>query len=779
MYHKWMTSIKYDNPSIKVVWEDTPENFTNERLARVKSYFKKKYSTRKVNVITKVMETEDSNGSLDVGDKILDVVYQDRLVKDFLTEQDVVVDWDKLKRLDNKVEEKLLEESPNEISNKKWAVKWIEFSNFLSFGEDNRIDFNVLGGITAIDSIPSNFGGKTTLSVDLLLFLFFNKTSKSSKAIEVFNKFTNKNRVLVRGEVEMDGSSYVIERGIIRKKTKKGDWNVKTELNFSKVLDDNTLQNLQGEQRRETESIITKSIGSVDDFLLTIVTTGSNLEELIETKPTQRGDILTRFIGLERIKEKEVICKKMYSDWSKKLVSNLYNITDLNDSTNVLKEEVKTNNKTIIELNVKINEKDSEIKSVSDERDKASEKKVTNINSNIVNMDPKELEREIERIIKEKTYLVKNFDDSEIIEPNIQYNEELHGSTSQKINENNIELRLLGKDITDTEKFIKELEESEMCPTCNRPLDDIDHKDEIENKLKTLNENKVKFIKDTESNDKLVNNEKTLSLCKSEWRRHERRKLDRTKYELQIKDVDIRLKEKQGEMELWNTNESRVEENRKMNELMVSLKTKISTLQAIRDRHLTNIKTLESTNKYNEVKIIENDDKVTKIKSEEEIGKVFKAYLISYGKNGISKIILKNTIPHINSELNRLLSDSALFIVVLKITDKNELGFFMVDNETSVEKPLSSGSGYEKTIASLALRAVLANVCSLPKPNIVCFDEVFGKVSDENLELIGNFFVKIKDYFDNIFVITHNSLVKEWSDNSITVTKTGNVSKIK
>ena len=208
-----MSSVKYDNPSIKVVWEDTPENFTNERLARVKSYFKKKYSTRKVNVITKVMETEDSKGSLDVGDKILDVVYQDRLVKDFLMEQDVVVDWDKLKRLDNRVEEKLLEESPNEISNKKWAVKWIEFSNFLSFGEDNRLDFNDLGGITAIDSIPSNFGGKTTLSVDLLLFLFFNKTSKSSKAIEVFNKFTNKNRVLVRGEVEMDGSSYVIERG--------------------------------------------------------------------------------------------------------------------------------------------------------------------------------------------------------------------------------------------------------------------------------------------------------------------------------------------------------------------------------------------------------------------------------------------------------------------------------------------------------------------------------------------------------------------------------------
>ena len=469
----------------------------------------------------------------------------------------------------------------------------------------------------------------------------------------------------------------------------------------------------------------------------------------------------------------------MYSDWSKKLVSNLYNITDLNDSTNTLKEEVKNNNETIIELNDKIKEKESEIKNVNDERDKASEKKVTNIDSSVVNMDPKELEREIERIIKEKTSLVKNFDNIEIIEPTTQYNEELHGSISENINENNIDLRLLDKDITNTEKFIKELEESEVCPTCNRPLDDVNHKDEIKSKLKILNENKVKLIKDTDENNKLVDQEKKFSTSKSEWRTYERRKLDRTKHELQIKDVDIRLKEKEDDMELWNTNESRVEENRKMNELMVSLKTKISTLQAIRDRHLTNIKTLESTNKYNEVNIIENNDKVNKIKSEEEIGKVFKSYLISYGKNGISKIILKSTIPHINSELNRLLSDSALFSVVLKITDKNELGFFMIDNDTSVEKPLSSGSGYEKTIASLALRAVLANVCSLPKPNIVCFDEVFGKVSDENLELIGNFFVKIKDYFDNIFVITHNSLVKEWSDNNITVTKTGNVSKIK
>ena len=32
------------NPFIKVTWEDVPENFTPEKIRRVKSYFEKKYN---------------------------------------------------------------------------------------------------------------------------------------------------------------------------------------------------------------------------------------------------------------------------------------------------------------------------------------------------------------------------------------------------------------------------------------------------------------------------------------------------------------------------------------------------------------------------------------------------------------------------------------------------------------------------------------------------------------------------------------------------------------
>ena len=134
--------------------------------------------------------------------------------------------------------------------------------------------------------------------------------------------------------------------------------------------------------------------------------------------------------------------------------------------------------------------------------------------------------------------------------------------------------------------------------------------------------------------------------------------------------------------------------------------------------------------------------------------------------------------PLINSELQRLLQDSSYFKLEVRINDKNEVEFVMIDNGTGVEKLMVSGSGYEKTIASLALRAVLSKVCSLPKPNIIVFDEVFGKISNENLEMVGEFFSKIKDYFEKIFVITHNPLVSQWANNTVKITKTDNISKV-
>jgi DNA repair exonuclease SbcCD ATPase subunit len=104
--------------------------------------------------------------------------------------------------------------------------------------------------------------------------------------------------------------------------------------------------------------------------------------------------------------------------------------------------------------------------------------------------------------------------------------------------------------------------------------------------------------------------------------------------------------------------------------------------------------------------------------------------------------------------------------------------FTMVDHNTGIEKPLESGSGFEKTISSIALRSVLSKVCSLPKPNVIVFDEVFGKISNENLESTFEIFRKIKSYFENILIITHNPLISQWADGRVQITKKDNISRL-
>jgi DNA repair exonuclease SbcCD ATPase subunit len=177
-------------------------------------------------------------------------------------------------------------------------------------------------------------------------------------------------------------------------------------------------------------------------------------------------------------------------------------------------------------------------------------------------------------------------------------------------------------------------------------------------------------------------------------------------------------------------------------------------------------------------KVKKNEDLIEKIKLEFEREKLYKIYLELFGKNGVSKIIMKTMMPIINQELQRLLQDSSYFNLEIRINDKNEVEFIMIDNSTGIEKLMASGSGYERTIASMALRAVLSKICSLPKPNVIVWDEVFGKISNENLELVGEFFSKIKEYFEKIFVITHNPLVSNWADNIVKIKKEENISKV-
>jgi DNA repair exonuclease SbcCD ATPase subunit len=768
------------NPFIKVTWSDVPENFTPEKIKRVKTYFQNKYDAKNVQVITKSLTHVENTRlhSLEVTDNILDPQYQKTLMKDFIKENDIDVKWELVNRLDDKVNNQINKLNENKVRYNKWYIRKVEFSNFLSFGDNNIIDFTGLDGITVIESTPRNFGGKSTSTVDLLLFLFFNTTTKTKTNAEIFNRFTDKNDVTVRGEITIDGDDYVIERKTSRKMGKSGEFSVTNKLEFYKREDDGQIVNLSGEQRRETETFITSAIGTEEDFLSTIMTTGNNLEELIESKPTARGQVLTKFMGLESLKAKEENGKEIYNEWSKKLVSNTFNKTQLEIDNGNHKDSITNSENEIVRLNKELKGFEKKLKKLEGERDNALSSRNNDVDKDLINTNPTELQKEIATLIVRKNQSQTSANEIVVIEPSQYYHEDQHKELRGEM------ANLQGIDIaykyekTQREKLIKQFEEGTVCPTCNRALDEVDHTDEIEKIKKEIED----IIKEIELNqvqfDLLKEQSEGFETLKTEFDTYERNKLRKERFELEVEQRQLEIDTKQSKLDKFEENKKRLEENQEIDLIIVKLKTQIETASA--DIRLTNT-TIEKHNNnitnMNE-KIGINEDLIKKIIQEEELSAVFKIYLTIYGKNGISKIIMKNMIPLLNHELYRLLVDSCHFILELNINDKNEVEFVMIDTESRVVKPLNAGSGYERTISSLALRSVLTKISSLPKPNIVVMDEVFGKIADENLEMVGEFFKKIKDYFEHIIVISHNPLIRNWSDNIVMIKKEENVSSI-
>lgn len=772
--------MKYNNPIIKVTWEDVPENFTKERIRGVRAYFQDKYNTKNIKVITKSLINTNSTTlkSLEVSENITDYQYQKKLVKEFIKLNELELDITKIDRLDNKVNEEIDRLNANKVKYNKWFIKRIEFSNFLSFGQNNVIDFEELDGITVIESTPRNFGGKSTVSIDLLLFLFFGTTTKTKLNIDIFNKFTDEDTVFVKGEIVIDGDDYIIERSATRKLSKSGEYKVTNVLNYRKKVEDPEKGNQNGEQRRETEAFIMSAIGSEEDFLATILSTGNNLEELIESKPTARGQTLTKFLGLENLKVKEEIAKGMYLNWSKGIVSNTYNKVQLTIDNETYTVSIQTSEGEIKRLKDELIISEKEVKQFGEERDELNRQKNNDVDMDLVRTNPETLKREVDELKLKQLNSKNQFDTINVIEPSKYYKEDEHDKLKNQINDLVVDDKMLQSKMKNLFNLIEQMEKGSICPTCKRSLEDVDHTEEINRMKNELDGNEKERLEIVTKVVKLQEQEKGFIELKKEYDTYENNKLIKAKYELDVEQKQLLIDAKELKLTQYDSNKRKLEENTQIDSKLTTLKTKIDTLNgfirqtdASINNHNNNISNMKE-------KIKTNKEIIKKIESEEEYGNIFKIYLNIFGKNGISKIIMKDMIPLLNQELYRILVDSCYFILELNVNEKNEVEFMMIDTETRVTKLLESGSGYEKTISALALRSVLTKISSLPKPNVVVMDEVFGKIADENLDMVGEFFKKIKNYFDHILVISHNPLIRNWSDNIIMLQKENNVSSI-
>ena len=106
---------------IRVDWQDYPENRTLETINRVKTYFSEKYEISKtavkINFIPILKNTAGKVVDITEGliDNIMDTAYQRSLFTQWIKLNGIEIDFDRICRLDDKVNEILLNEGEEDI----------------------------------------------------------------------------------------------------------------------------------------------------------------------------------------------------------------------------------------------------------------------------------------------------------------------------------------------------------------------------------------------------------------------------------------------------------------------------------------------------------------------------------------------------------------------------------------------------------------------------------------------------------------------------------------
>lgn len=769
---------------IKVYWDDQPHNYSKEAKNKVRNYFANKYGVGKnnINVVYRPIKFNENGDAIEITgagiENIMDVEYQRALMREIIKRDGKNVDFNRIVALDEKVNASLNIDL-TESQHRTWSIKWIMVDNFLSFGPENFLPFNKIKGLTIVNSIPANQGGKTTLTIDAVKFLLHGNTTKTDKNEDVFNTFTDKNELVVRGMLDIEGEEFIIERKMRRSAKKGGGWTVTNKVNYYTLLPDGEEEMQNDEDASKTTKKLKETIGSEKDFEILVLATEKNLDDLIGLTTTESGKILTRLIGLEILELKEAAVRKMYNEFDKKKKSNEYDVVTLTNDITEHNEKITIGTDLENNLTNKLVSTKEEITKLNDENDRLLNSK-EKVDVTISALNPSKLESEINDLTAKGMALSDKV--KEIVKlidamGEIVFDEDRHHELTQSLSKHTTSVGVKSAEITRLKKSIEELIAGGICQSCNRKLDDVDNSEHIkkhQDSIKVLENDLIIINGEIE----IINNEIT-ALNNTKKLVDEKNKLELSKDRVEVEMGGLRnqIVGKRNDLKKYNLNLEAIELNKKVDSEVSMVKTKILVCEHTKETTITNIEKIRNDIKTNRDNIVVKTKLIETIKKEEEVDKIYKIYIDLVGKKGVSKLVLRSVLPIINSEVQRLLDEVCDFEIEIFMDDKNDVQFLLNKDETS--KALKSGSGFEKTASSLALRAVLGKISTLPMPNFITFDEVLGKVAPENIEKLKPLFDKIKDMYDIVFFITHNDLVKDWSNSILTVIKKDNISSFK
>ena len=738
--------------------------------------------------------TVDENGekmslASNIINDIQDPKFQVHLFEEYIKLKNIEdVDMEDIKKIDSQVNAYVDFDSYSKF--KSYKIKYMKWDNYLSYGKGNYMDFTKLHGLVLLNGMPENMCGKTTFAIDLLRFALFGKADKSPTLDSVFNIFLpEETEVMVEAGIEIDNVDYVIRRTITRpalkKRTNKSKCKQKVE--YFKLINGNyeLIENCEAESTQQTNNIIRESIGSVEDFNLVISATAYSLGDLLRMGQSDKGKLFSRWLGLMSIEKKEEIAKEL---WKKKintqLLSNSYNKTTLNS-------EIDTFNKCIEDDNKQIITSQDKLVSFTDNIEKLNKQKTEillqrkEIKESLIKEDVTTIENNIasynnDLAIKRGQFsqLKDEYKDVKDAKFDIdEYNQKRKHSV--ELEKEQSELRVEISHLKEDNKRIEKLIANKVCPTCSHPIEISEQNTFIEENNKKIQEFINKGIANKTNLEKINSEIVELEKQREMVDKKQKIELKLTALKSNIELFKSKIAELTKLKEEIETNKENIKLNNDIDIKIRNVEVSINTETRLKEQTIREIEAYKNEVTNYQKNIADRKKLIEKLDAEEKIIRNWKLYQQLVGKDGIVKIVLRKALPIINNEIKRLLNGLCDFDVELSVSDDNKVCLNMLRDGKVMDLSICA-SGYETTMASIALRTALCSISSISRPNFCTMDEIIGTVGISNYDNLHELFKRMCSNYQFILHVSHVEAVWDWHEQTITVTKdeNTNVSKL-
>jgi DNA repair exonuclease SbcCD ATPase subunit/DNA repair exonuclease SbcCD nuclease subunit len=757
--------------------------------------------------ITFLNRAAGARGTVEIGagfkiENLRDKGVQENLIREYLVDYQPSEDiLERVFELNRKYNSKI-EETEEVARNVNWNINKFEWDNLFNYGEGNSVDFTNLNGIVGI--FGKNYSGKSSI-VDGLLYTMFNTTSKNER--RNYN-IINQNRKDCRGLVELQVGEkiYTIERSSEKyvKKLKGEVTNeARTNLDFCEFDPvSGEMASLNGTTRNETDAYIRKRFGTVEDFLLTSMSSQLDSLSFIKEGSTRRKEILAKFLDLDIFEKKFKLAHEDGAD----LKAVLRRVGDTNYDNDIALAEVQyieaqkgLDNETAVcaqlreQLIKTVQERvmfTEQIDSIPAERldiknlletRSGLERKIDIIDVNIV-----ELKQEITAYDKK----LKKYDDF-LTTINIEVlltQKEEYDKFKQKYEDAVNEARLLDNDYKSMSKKLDLLDEvpcGDKFPTCQfirdahlaaveLPSLEVEIVERIEKakeyKTRVVSVNSVEMIKLIENYNNTIIQKNNIEIEKRD------NKVSIEKLYAKIKSYRDALRgttEKIGlyeeKKDLIKNIESLINDRDEVERKAAKTKADISEVEESINFHHRQLGSMEQ-------KVEDLKDKKEELDEIREEYAAFDLFLRCTHSNGIAYDIIKKRLPVINGEIAKVLANIADFDIFFQ-EDGRKLDI-LIRHPKHDPRPIEMGSGAEKTVAAMAIRLALLSVSSLPKGNIFILDEPGTSLDAENMEGFIRILQLIKMYFKTVILISHVDSLKDIVDVEITIDKSGDYARV-